>query len=136
VPPTGITFNASTGVFSGVPTLVRPAVSLTVRATDSRGKFSDAAFTWTTIADWYVATVAAKNSTRNTAIATQTLTAVGGQAPYTWTQTGLPPGLSLNGTTGQITGTPSTVGTYTVTVTARDARFQTRQTSFQWKVTG
>jgi hypothetical protein len=134
--PTGITFNVLTGQFSGSPVLVRAAGPVVVRATDSRGKFSEASFTWTVIADWSVSTVGAKNSSRGTAIATQTLTAVGGQAPYTWTQSGLPPGLALNAASGQITGTPTTNGTYTVTVTARDARNQTRQAQFQWKVTG
>ena len=32
----------------------------------------------------------------------------------------LPPGLSISPTTGQITGTPTTAGSYSVTITATD----------------
>src|SRR5205807_9116512 len=45
---------------------------------------------------------------------------MGGVAPYSWSATGLPAGLSLNSGTGQIAGTPSTAGNYTVTASVRD----------------
>lgn len=41
-------------------------------------------------------------------------------ATYTWTATGLPTGLSIASATGQITGTPTVAGNYTVTITATD----------------
>jgi hypothetical protein len=49
--------------------------------------------------------------------------ASGGFAPYTFSIIGgaLPPGLSLNPTTGAITGTPTTAGTYNYTVEVADA---------------
>ncbi len=52
----------------------------------------------------------------------QTLTASGGTAPYTYAVTvgTLPPPLSLSAS-GVITGTPTTAGNYTFTVTATDA---------------
>src|SRR5260370_37295630 len=53
-----------------------------------------------------------------------TLTASGGfGAPYTFAGTsgGLPPGLTLNGNTGAITGLPSQIGTFTFTITATDS---------------
>src|SRR6476620_4012783 len=48
------------------------------------------------------------------------LEAGGGKEPYTWTVTAgtLPSGLSLNATTGRITGTPTVLGTRTFTVKA------------------
>ena len=47
--------------------------------------------------------------------------------------TGLPPGISLNTTTGVITGTPSAEGLYHVTVSASNAS-GTVSTDFQWRV--
>jgi hypothetical protein len=54
---------------------------------------------------------------------TETLSVSGGVPPYTWqqnTQYPMPPGLSFN-SNGTITGTPTTIGTYTVTVSALDS---------------
>jgi len=54
-----------------------------------------------------------------------TLSATGGKEPYTWTCEpicGLPPGLSLSASEGTISGTPTTPGTYSFTVTVTDSR--------------
>ena len=53
--------------------------------------------------------------------------------PLTYTATGLPPGLTLQSSTGFISGTPTTVGTYNVTVTARDESLSSVQT-FTWSI--
>jgi Ricin-type beta-trefoil lectin domain/Putative Ig domain len=55
--------------------------------------------------------------------------------PLTWSEVGLPPGLTLATSTGLITGTPSTAGTYGVTVTAADASGTSRGVSFNWTIT-
>ncbi|MFH8222998.1 putative Ig domain-containing protein [Streptomyces sp. NPDC018057] len=55
-------------------------------------------------------------------------------AALTYTATGLPAGLSVNGSTGLITGTASTAGTYQVTVTAKDSTGATGSASFTWTV--
>jgi len=50
------------------------------------------------------------------------------------TATGLPPGLSINGTTGKISGTPNTTaGTWTPTVTVRDYA-RSASVKFAWHV--
>jgi len=53
----------------------------------------------------------------------QIVTASGGTAPYAFAVSSgaLPTGLLLNSTTGAITGTPTTPGTFTFTITATDA---------------
>ncbi|MFI5851788.1 Ig domain-containing protein [Micromonospora chalcea] len=58
--------------------------------------------------------------------------ATGGSGSYTWSAAGLPPGLAINSSTGRISGTLSTIGTYNVTVTA-DGGGQ-GSTTFTWSV--
>ena len=65
------------------------------------------------------------------------MSASGGTPPYTWSATGLPAGLSINSSSGLISGTPTTANTYTVTVTATDSATPTHNsgsTSFQWVI--
>ncbi len=63
------------------------------------------------------------------------LNASGGTTPYTWSATGLPPGLSIGSSTGRITGTPTTAGNYSVTATVTDAANKTASTTFSWSIT-
>src|SRR4029450_10454962 len=52
----------------------------------------------------------------------QTVTASNGTAPYTYALVGsLPTGLSLNASTGAITGTPTAAGTFNFTINASDS---------------
>lgn len=49
-----------------------------------------------------------------------TLQATGGKLPYVWAETGLPGGLTLNSSTGEISGSTTVLGTATVHVTVTD----------------
>jgi Putative Ig domain len=53
----------------------------------------------------------------------------------TYSASGLPTGLSINSSTGLISGTPTATGTYNVTVTAKDSSNATGSTSFTWTIT-
>ncbi|MEU6665631.1 putative Ig domain-containing protein [Streptomyces sp. NPDC046727] len=57
-------------------------------------------------------------------------------ATLTYSASGLPSGLSINSSTGLISGTASTAGTYQVTVTAKDSTGASGSTSFTWTVGG
>ena len=75
-------------------------------------------------------------NTQATPVQIQTLNALAGQA-MSYSATGLPPGVSINSTTGLITGTPTAVGTYTVTVTpSASTAVLPASVSFTWDVHG
>ena len=59
-----------------------------------------------------------------------TLGAAGGVQPYNWTAQGLPPGYSLNSSTGTISGILQTPGSFSVNVTLTDASGQTATASY------
>jgi hypothetical protein len=65
-------------------------------------------------------------------------TGTGDPAPVRFSATGLPPGVSIDASTGVISGSPTTPGTYAVTVTATRAPTLTVplvvDTSFSWAV--
>ena len=69
-----------------------------------------------------VVTTSLSNGTVNITYSA-TLTANGGTVPYAWAiaSGSLPPGLSLNATSGTITGTPTNAGTFSFAVNVSDA---------------
>jgi Putative Ig domain len=58
------------------------------------------------------------------------LTVTGGTSPYSFSESGLPSGLSISKTSGTITGTPSSSGTFPVNVTVTDSASNQVQSSF------
>src|SRR5262245_36577968 len=78
------------------------------------------------------ATLANRTNTVNVAISPVTISATDpDNSPLTYTHTGLPFGLSLNQSNGVITGTPTSLGTYNVTIMANDG-LETASGSFTW----
>lgn len=63
-----------------------------------------------------------------------TLAATGGESPYTWSATGVPPGIEVS-EAGVVSGTPTAAGDYTVTATVTDGAGDTAQAEFAFVVT-
>ena len=89
------------------------------------------------------ASVAITNATSrtfnaNTTIAPFTMTASGGTSPYTWSATGLPTGLSISSSTGQVSGTLpiDSAGSYVVKVSATDNASRVGTAWFTMQVNG
>jgi hypothetical protein len=95
--------------------------TVTVTATNADGTSTSTMFTVLFNALPTISTATLQNGRTGTAYS-QTVHTSGGTAPFTFTETGtLPAGLSLNPSTGVVSGTPTTVGSSTFTVSATDS---------------
>ncbi|MBD0734391.1 peptidase M4 [Streptomyces sp. CBMA29] len=77
----------------------------------------------------------AKSTVVNTAASLQIQASTTNGGALTYTATGLPTGLSINASSGLISGTPTATGTYSVTVTAKDSTNATGTATFTWTIT-
>jgi hypothetical protein len=118
--PVGLTLDASTGVISGIPT-VEGVVNFTAQASDSKSNSGTANLSINIEGVVVVTTSSLPDGVVGQPYS-QTLTATGGVPPYTWSLASgnLPPGLTLS-PQGMISGTPTTLGSYTFTVQASDS---------------
>lgn len=124
--PTGLSLNTSTGVISGTPTQTG-AFSLTVRVTDnSASQATGGTLTLNVSAPSTALTVTTSSLTaaNRGVIYSASLNATGGTTPYTWSLVApnnvLPTGLSLNTSTGAITGTPTVAGSVSIQARVTD----------------
>jgi subtilase family serine protease len=78
----------------------------------------------------------AQRSTVNTSVVLQIKADDTRGATVSYSASGLPTGLSINHSSGKITGHPRTIGKSAVTVTASDAAGTTSRISFDWTIQG
>jgi type II secretory pathway pseudopilin PulG len=132
--PAGLVLSAS-GLISGVPTVIVTNTALSVTVTDAFGRTGVGSFAWTIVAAPTVTTPATQTSTVGRP-ASLAVVSTCPNTPCVFTLTNPPPGLTINATTGLISGTPTTAGTYaTVTVTVTDAdNAAATSSAFTWKV--
>ncbi|MEQ1711112.1 MAG: IPT/TIG domain-containing protein, partial [Hyphomicrobium sp.] len=124
--PPGLTLNSVTGVISGIPTQ-SGSVPVAVTVTENSGANYGGPFTSSpkqitlVVAEPTAVSVTTLSLAAgiNLASYSATLTAAGGIGPYTFSANGLPSGLAIAGNT--IAGTPTSVGTFIVTLSATDS---------------
>jgi hypothetical protein len=135
--PTGLSINATTGVLSGTPTQSGTfSVKVTVKDSTSEVPLTASqTYTLTIVAPLTITTASLPSGTINVAYTSTTLQASGGKTLYTWSATGLPAGLSLNATSGVLSGTPTQSGTFSVVVTVKDASSPTLTASQTYSLT-
>ncbi|MBG0830667.1 putative Ig domain-containing protein [Planomonospora sp. ID67723] len=129
--PAGLTGSTS-GQVTGTPTT--PG-TYTVKAavTDRDGDTDTAEFPWT-IYDLPELTNPGDQTTRAGTPVSLQIQATGGRGPLAWSAAGLPAGLSVNTTTGVVSGTPTTYETRQVTVTITDKGGKTDSVTFAWEI--
>jgi hypothetical protein len=117
--PPGLTLTGS--IISGTPT-TQGTFPVTIRVADAGGTMAQTNQKAFSIiirpAPLVIATQSLPATVTNVPYS-QTLTANGGTAPFTWSAENLPPGLTLTGAT--ISGTPTVPGTSNITIRITDA---------------
>jgi large repetitive protein len=137
--PSGLALS-NTGVISGTPAADTTGTQSTfaVRATNSQCSSQPASRSFTLTVDipaMSITTQSLSNGEYGETYPTQTLTAVGGQpGDYQWTATGLPNGLSLS-SSGVLSGTPQTTGTFNPQITVTDTAGETPAVSASYTLT-
>jgi Zn-dependent metalloprotease len=76
----------------------------------------------------------ARTAVVGTAVSLQISASSSNSGALTYSATGLPAGLSISSSTGLISGTPTTTGTYSTTVTVKDSAAKTGTATFTWNV--
>jgi hypothetical protein len=142
--PTGLTIDPNTGVITGtIGKYAAGTYTVTISATDGTGNTGSIQFTWT-VNDTTPPGFSIGNQANNEGytipspgLATNPVDADPGSITDVVNgQHTLPTGLTINSTTGVITGTIGkyAAGTYTVTISATDGTGNTGSTQFTWTV--
>jgi hypothetical protein len=132
--PKGLSIKADTGVISGTPDTVKAAVTVEVKCVAPDGTNSPIVpFEWTVAIDVPVVTKPADRA--NYIGEAVSLAVVASGSPTLYAATGLPAGLSINTTTGVISGSPAAVkAAVTVKLKATNAGGDSAEVSFKWQI--
>jgi hypothetical protein len=131
--PAGLTINSQTGVISGVISSSASSSTVTIGVTNG-SNYSSQTFTWN-IAPLVITNPGAQlqheGDSVSLAIQVQALS-----QSLTYSAGGLPAGLSINSSTGVISGTiqAGTIGDFYSTVTVFDGQNNTASQTFEWVV--
>src|SRR6266513_1254896 len=115
--PAGLTVNTNTGLISGTPTAAG-TYSVTISATNANGTGTATLTLTINPRPPVITSPGTATGTVGVAFVYQITANI---KPTSYGASGLPPGLTVNPATGLISGTPTTVGTYPVTISATNS---------------
>ncbi len=119
--PPGLALNSTTGAITGAPTTLG-SFNFTIQAQDASGNKAPQPFSISVGPALSITTTSPLPGGTVNASYSASLAASGGTQPYSWSVSGgLPAGLTLNASSGTITGVPTVSGTFNFTVTVTDA---------------
>jgi uncharacterized protein (TIGR03437 family) len=129
-PPPGLTLNATTGVLSGTPTTAGQ-YNFTIEAlSQSANVYATQSFSITVSSLCFFSNPLLNGDLNS--FYRESLIVAGGVAPLTWTVKGgdLPPGITINSSSGLLSGTPTALGLYNFTIQVVDNTGATATQSF------
>ena len=138
--PPGLAINPSTGTISGTPaTNAASPYSVVVTVTDSISNTINK--TYSLVVNPTLAIIGPPSLPTgyvNQAYSATTVIATGGSGRYTWSATGMPPGLSINSSNGTVSGTPTASSSvaYNVQVTVTDSNSYTANKGYALTING
>lgn len=135
--PTGLSLNSGTGAITGEPTAAVGSYTVEIWAKNAEGEGAKVSFTWEISEEVTIGAIGNQSSPQSSAITPVKPTGTG--ATLTWKASGakpLPAGLSISSSTGEITGTPTTVeAKHLVGIEVESADGGSALKTFEWTIT-
>ena len=131
--PPGLTIANNTGLIAGIPTSAG-TFTIAVTIVDINGLTATQNYTLVIASTRLTSSTTALSNGAVGSAYRSAVAATGGTLPYSFSATGLPAGLCIT-STGTISGTPTTAGSFTVSASVTDAQSLTASAQFPVTIT-